>query len=265
MDVKVIDLEKLLERRNIRTVADDEVKALAESMKQTGQEVEIRVYPAGNGSYFVKSGHRRVAAAKLIGWTTLRAVVDMPPQDEVALVISQFNENSQRKDLSYMDKARVYEHLKELGMSNREIARTVGETDQGVSMALKLVRADPKIQKAVEEGRVSPSAIEPLLARPLDVQARLADAAIQAKTVRRVAALIAADVEDEEMVVAAWSDEEEADPLEQVAAQELEEALAHLRQAALTPITDQSLRRSSRPTVAQLVEVAHNIKQYLEE
>lgn len=262
-EVVDIPIDRILVESNIRQVeVDPELQALAASMAEHGQEVEVRVY-RDRDFYILKSGHRRLAAAKLNGWTTIRAINEYAPEDEISLVLRQMLENENRQALSYMDKARIYSRLKSLGLSQRDIANKCGSTDADVSLALATLRAVPKLQKAIEDGTIAPSAVEPLLSQDQDVQEELADAAIAARTVRGVTALVKSHKlkkEAERMQSGTNDIPEDADPLELMAAQELEEAVQHLRNAQLARIQHPDLVRKTRPTVAELVKLAENTR-----
>ncbi len=82
---------------------DDEAAFLAfvEDVKAHGQQVPalVRSHPEASGRYQVAYGHRRLRAAKTLG-VPLRAVVR--PLTDSELVISQGQENAQRRDLSYI-------------------------------------------------------------------------------------------------------------------------------------------------------------------
>jgi ParB/RepB/Spo0J family partition protein len=266
MEIISVRLDQLVSVGNIRHIQDGpELDELVKSMAEGGQEVEIHVFPYENG-YAIKFGHRRVEAARRLGWETIRAVVDpVPPPDE--LILAQYTENQARENLRYLDKAGVYAALKDLGWSQRRIAQKFNVSDADVSLALAALRADPKLQQAINEGSLAPSAVEPLLSQPAEVQAALADAAIRAKTVRQVAALVKAyknreDLAERETPVHTSADD--VDPLEEMAVGGLREALEHLRLAEQARIQHPELVRQARPTVEQLLRTAQSLKKYLD-
>jgi ParB family chromosome partitioning protein len=83
---------------------------LVQSIREHGQHVPILVRPHPDipGRYQVAYGHRRLRALAEIG-RPVKAVVRALGDDE--LVIAQGQENSQRKDLSYIEKARFAHRL----------------------------------------------------------------------------------------------------------------------------------------------------------
>jgi ParB family chromosome partitioning protein len=267
MNIQSLPISDIYSLGNIRqnTTGMDE---LVESMRTNGQEIEIRVYPDGHGRYILKAGHRRLQAATQLGWDTIRAVIEIAPENEVELLVSQFTENDVRSPMRYLEKANIYARMKELGHNQRAIARQFGLSDADVSLALSLLKASPKIQKAVNDGIITPSAAEPLLSQPVDVQEELADAAIQARTVRKVAALVHASKSKKESMTMELDNEqpvpEDADPMESVALEGLNEALANLRMVEQTKIKHPELVRQARPTVEELLRIAASLKVYLD-
>ncbi|MFC1907840.1 ParB/RepB/Spo0J family partition protein [Chloroflexota bacterium] len=88
-------------KRNVSKNVDE----LAENMKGLGQLQSILVYedPGNPGKYEVLTGQRRVYAAKLLGWNTIRAdVLDRAVSDEEAQAIS-VAENEMRLQVNKTD------------------------------------------------------------------------------------------------------------------------------------------------------------------
>jgi ParB family chromosome partitioning protein len=83
---------------------------LVAAIRDNGQQVPIlvRVNPDHPGRYQVAYGHRRLLAAADLG-RQVRAVVRALSDDE--LVIAQGQENNERQDLSYIEKARFAHRL----------------------------------------------------------------------------------------------------------------------------------------------------------
>ena len=256
MNIQSLPITDVYSLGNIRQT-DTGLDELVESLRNDGQKIEIRVYPDGRGRYIVMAGHRRLQAATQLGWNTIRAVVETAPENEVELLVSQFTENEIRSPMQYLEKANIYARMKALGYTQRAIAKQFGLTDAEISLALSLRKASPKIQKAVNDGIITPSAAEPLLSQSFDVQEELADAAIQAKTVRKIAALVRASKSKKDSMVMELDNEqpvpEDADPMESIALEGLNEALANLRMVEQTKIRHPELVRQARPTVEELL------------
>lgn len=268
VEIPVVDI---LIVSNIREFdpADPEIAALAESMQASGQKVEIRVYKVGKTSkYALLVGHRRVAAAMRLGWETIRAILEDPPANEAELIMLQYNENENRENLTYIERAHVFLRLKNAGWTQRQIAESTGTSDADVSLALATLRTPGKIQQAVNDGRLSPSAVEPILSLPARDQEELAAAVIQAKTVRNVKKVVDAHNEakkaSKEKRLAQTEVPDDADPMELISLSEIDEAIEHLRSANETPITNHQLVRAARPKVEELIRMAARLKNNLD-
>lgn len=148
--------------------ADDGIAELAESIRRHGVLQPLLVSENGSGGYIVIAGERRLRAARAAGLKTVPAVIRerLGARDELALALV---ENLQRRDLSALEEARAFEHLRsEHGLSQAEIAKQVGMDRSTVANALRLLRLPEAIQELVESGRLSAGHGRALLALPDD-------------------------------------------------------------------------------------------------
>jgi ParB family chromosome partitioning protein len=151
-----------------KTFDDESLTELADSIRRHGVLQPLLVSEDGSGRYLVIAGERRWRAARLAGLKTVPAVIRerLGEHDELALALV---ENLQRRDLSALEEARAFEHLRsEHGLSQAEIAKQVGMDRSTVANALRLLRLSEKIQKLVESGRLSAGHGRALLALPDD-------------------------------------------------------------------------------------------------
>lgn len=90
------------------TAADD--AGLVEAIREQGQQVPIlvRPHPEKPGKYQVAFGHRRLRAVTEIGIPVKAVVRDLTDEQ---LVVAQGQENNERRDLSYIEKARFAQKL----------------------------------------------------------------------------------------------------------------------------------------------------------
>jgi ParB family chromosome partitioning protein len=177
-----------------RRVFDQERLAeLAQSIRQHGVLQPLLVSDDGAGGYLVIAGERRWRAARAAGLETVPAVIRerVGPRDELALALV---ENLQRADLSPLEEARAYEHLRsEHGLSQAEIASAVGKDRSTVANSLRLLRLPEEIQEMVESGQLSAGHGRALLALPDDqdrlrwARAAIADG-LSVRDLERVAA-----------------------------------------------------------------------------
>jgi ParB family chromosome partitioning protein len=139
-----------------RRFFDDAALAeLADSIGRHGVLQPLLVSEDGDGGYLVIAGERRWRAAKAAGLRAVPAVIRerLGARDELALALV---ENIQRRDLSPLEEARAFEHLRsEHGLSQAEIATSVGRDRSTIANALRLLRLPEEIQELVESGKLS--------------------------------------------------------------------------------------------------------------
>lgn len=88
------------------------IDGLRESIKEQGQQVPIlvRPHPDAAGRYQVAFGHRRLRALNELGLPVKAVVRELTDEQ---LVVAQGQENNERQDLSYIEKARFADRLKD--------------------------------------------------------------------------------------------------------------------------------------------------------
>ena len=135
--------------------ADGQVEKLAESMRQLGLLQPIKVREKGS-VYELVYGHRRVRAARLLGWDTVSAQIE-DVSDEELLRIS-LAENVERENLSdYEIGISLSRMHTKFGKQYDEIGAIVGYSKQHVSNLIamtrlfdeELVRQDPELKHAL--------------------------------------------------------------------------------------------------------------------
>lgn len=114
----------------VRTELDArKLTELTESMRAYGQVIPIKVRRLPSGDLFeVIYGHRRVAAARELGWMSINAdVVDVT--DDEALTEALI-ENAVRVDMSEMDKGKAVRSLVRSGHKLRDVGKMFGYIDR---------------------------------------------------------------------------------------------------------------------------------------
>lgn len=138
-----------------RTAMDeDALRELADSMREHGliQRVEVEADPASRvGGFILHHGHRRVAAAKLLGWEYIPAIIVAPLEEEDQLTRALV-ENLQREDMNPIDEARSYAALLAKGLSKAEVCRRVGKSSGYVSNLLDWLELDETTQSLLATG-----------------------------------------------------------------------------------------------------------------
>ncbi len=151
---------------------------LADSIRRHGVLQPLLVSEGGADHYLIVTGERRWRAARMAGLAVVPAVIrerlDDDQQLELALV-----ENLQRRDLTPLEEARAFDHLRSsLGLSQAEIAGRVGMDRSTIANSLRLLKLEPELQELVETGALSAGHGRALLALPANDRRKWADRVI---------------------------------------------------------------------------------------
>jgi ParB family chromosome partitioning protein len=131
------------------------LEELADSIRRHGVLQPVVVTRAPEGGYYLVAGERRWRAAKQAGLSHIPAVVRETGGDAENLTLALI-ENLQREDLTPIEEARAFSHLRgELGLSQEEIASRVGRDRSTVANSLRLLRLGMKVQEQVDGGELS--------------------------------------------------------------------------------------------------------------
>lgn len=137
-----------------RDVGD--VSELAADIKQHGilQALLVVPDPGDPERYLAVIGHRRLAASKLAGRTTVPAFVDptLTLADQIERMLS---ENVQRADLTPVEEAFGYAELLDLGMTVAQAAKGTGRSETTVRRRLKIVDLPDEARQRLHEGQAT--------------------------------------------------------------------------------------------------------------
>jgi len=151
---------------------------LASSMKAAGIIQPIIVRKVGE-TYQLIAGERRLRAAKIAGLTQVPVIVkdvDALTQAQLALI-----ENIQREDLNPIDRATGYQTLlKELGLTQAELALRLGEDRSTIANFLRLLDLAEPVRELIRDSKLSTGHAK-ILASVADIleQQRLANLVVQ--------------------------------------------------------------------------------------
>src|SRR6516225_8645018 len=108
-----------------------EVEDLADDLRRNGQLQPLEILRDGSsGAGTIIAGHKRTAAAKLLGWETLLVWVrDDLAHDPAAVERRLIEDNLNRRQLGRLAKARLYKRLRELERGGGD-GRLPGEQGQ---------------------------------------------------------------------------------------------------------------------------------------
>ncbi|NPV38044.1 MAG: ParB/RepB/Spo0J family partition protein [Brevinematales bacterium] len=147
-NIQMIDVGKILPNKHQprKFFGENELKELADSIKEKGVIQPILVTDLGNGRYELVAGERRWRAAKMAGLLEIPAIVrDFSEEDklEIALI-----ENIQREDLNPIEEALAYKEIMEkLHLSQDELAQRIGKNRSSVANTLRLLKLPESIQE----------------------------------------------------------------------------------------------------------------------
>ena len=149
-----------------RTTALDEEKLaeLARSIKEHGL-IQPLIVTRQDSQFYLIAGERRWRACQLAGLHDVPVIIkEATPQDMLELAII---ENVQRADLNALEEAYAYQQLiEEFGLTQEEVAQSVGKGRSTVANLLRLLDLSPDIQQAVLDDQISGRHARELLRLP---------------------------------------------------------------------------------------------------
>ncbi|MGA2220429.1 MAG: ParB/RepB/Spo0J family partition protein [Verrucomicrobiia bacterium] len=150
----------------------EQLRELAESIKQRGVVQPLLVRPLGNDRYELIAGERRWRAAREAGLTTIPAIV-REASDQEALEIALI-ENLQREDLNPIEEARAYEQLAtQFNLTQERIAEKVGRSRAAVANAMRLLGLTGDVLSWIADGRLSVGHAKAILGLSIGEEQRL--------------------------------------------------------------------------------------------
>lgn len=140
---------------NVREKLNQEpLDELKSSLKEDGQWDPIIVRQKGD-TYEVVSGHRRVQAAKELGWAEIDATVrDI---DETEALFLALKTNLIREEMTEREQGKIlHQILTTFGLKQTELARKLGKNESWVRKRVKLaLDLHDDVAKALEENKIS--------------------------------------------------------------------------------------------------------------
>ncbi|MDP9727896.1 ParB family chromosome partitioning protein [Alicyclobacillus tengchongensis] len=148
-----------------RTVFDERaIEELARTIHTHGiiQPIVVR---KKSGGYELIAGERRWRAVKLLGWTTIPAIVrDM---NDAQTASAALIENLQREGLTPIEEAVAYQQLLELhGLTQESLAQRLGKGQSTIANKLRLLHLPSDVQQALLSRQITERHARALLALP---------------------------------------------------------------------------------------------------
>ena len=166
IEVQNIPLDQLhpFKDHPFKVLNDDELKRMAESILAIGAITPALVRPLPNGEYELISGHRRLAAYKLLGKETMPVIVREMTDDEAVIVM--VDANLQREKILPSERAFAYkmklEAIKHQGKASAngptQSADLISdESGRQIQRYIRLTYLIPELLQMVDDGRMAMS------------------------------------------------------------------------------------------------------------
>jgi len=147
LELPILDIERspYQPRRDFK---DEELKELAESLKNNGLVQPPTVRRNAKGRYELIAGERRLRAAQLAGWKKIR--VTLVEADDLTAAAMTTTENLQREDLNPIEEAVSYRTLQDtFNLTQQEVADRVGKGRATVANSTRLLELPEEVKQLV--------------------------------------------------------------------------------------------------------------------
>ena len=165
VDELPLDELKPFKDHPFKVMEDEEMERLKDSIRESGVLIPALARPAENG-YELISGHRRLAACRALGLSTMPVIVRNLTDEEA--VIAMVDSNLQREHILPSEKAFAYKMKMEALSHQGKTSRQVGEkwsvsqiseagndSERQIHRYIRLTNLIPDILKLVDEGRIA--------------------------------------------------------------------------------------------------------------
>lgn len=169
---------------------DAALDELAQSIREHGVLQPVVVRRRDADRYELIVGERRLRASRLAGRSTIPAIVqECSDRDMLLLALI---ENIQREDIGPVEQARAYRRMTDdFGMTQDEIARSVGKSRQAVGNAMRLLSLPDAVLAALEADRITEGHARLLVPLEPELQMAALEAfLVQSMSVREAEALV---------------------------------------------------------------------------
>ena len=153
LELPILDIERspYQPRRDFK---EEELRELAESLKNNGLVQPPTVRKNKAGRYELIAGERRLRAAQLAGWKKIR--VTLVEADDLTAAAMTTTENLQREDLNPIEEAVSYRTLQDtFNLTQQEVAERVGKGRATVANSTRLLELPDEVKQLVSERLLS--------------------------------------------------------------------------------------------------------------
>lgn len=143
LDASLIDGSFVEDRLTRQETDDPDFLNLVQSLHQHGQQVPIlvRPHPEKTGRFQAAYGHRRMRAAARLG-LPVKALIK--PLTDAELILAQGKENSERRDLSFIERALFAQALTERGFDRSTVQNALSLHKAEMTRFLQVAAAIPE-------------------------------------------------------------------------------------------------------------------------
>ncbi len=158
--LRQIPLDRIVSESDLQTRApfdpqhDPEDAELIDSVREVGVRLPVHLQDQGDNTYRIRSGHRRVSAAREVELSAVPAIVWPPGADAFDSALDTWLENLHRKDLSPLERAEMLSLLMERFDLPRspETAARLGLSKTSFYRYLSLTQAPADVKQALADG-----------------------------------------------------------------------------------------------------------------
>lgn len=153
LELPILDIERspFQPRREFK---EEELKELAESLKNNGLVQPPTVRKNAKGKYELIAGERRLRAAQLVGWTKIR--VTLVEADDLTAAAMTTTENINREDLNPIEEAIAYKTLQDtFGLIQAQVAERVGKGRATVANSVRLLELPEEVRELISNKLIS--------------------------------------------------------------------------------------------------------------
>jgi len=179
VEIQIDSIEIHPDVPNIRTkIRKDDIRDLINSIRESGLKSPVTVFEEG-GKHFLVSGERRLESFRELSkedpkkYRTITAIVQKYDDSSQALFDNAI-ENIQREDVNGFDLATRIQMLIDKGIGKSDITKRLGKSITWINEALKLLSADPEVQKQVADNKITFDEGKKIAKLPQEIQSAVA-------------------------------------------------------------------------------------------
>jgi len=133
--------------------SDQDIRELAESIKEHGLLQPIMVKDNGDDTFLIIHGERRFRAHQVAAISTIRCIIT--DKTDAQVKDARIVENLVRADLSDMELAKEFQRRVDTGETHEQIANSIKKSRSFVTQRLALMRLPEERKEQLEQGKIT--------------------------------------------------------------------------------------------------------------